>query len=285
MAPNGMMQVWSGLLLRVDNEAQLVAVLAHEVGHYLQRHTLEQLQNLRSRAGFGVFLSLFGVVGLIGQLANAAGAMAFSRDHERDADRIGLRLMLEHGYEGRESARVWSNLLEELQSTPGADPRQNSVLFATHPPSEERRDTLMRLSEAQVAGSGKLGDKTLSDILRPLRGQLLEDEIKRGRPFESVALISRLLSREPGSAELLHYRGEAYLKRGIDNDTDLAFADLKAAEQTGQALPLTHRSLGYLHRQRLDHANARAAWRAYLERAPQAPDAELIRQNLQEMPS
>ncbi|HVE54757.1 MAG TPA: M48 family metalloprotease, partial [Ramlibacter sp.] len=35
MAPNGSMQVWSGLLLRVDNEAQLAAVLGHELGHYL----------------------------------------------------------------------------------------------------------------------------------------------------------------------------------------------------------------------------------------------------------
>ena len=42
MAPNGMMQVWSGLLLRMDNEAQLAAVLGHEIGHFLQRHSVER---------------------------------------------------------------------------------------------------------------------------------------------------------------------------------------------------------------------------------------------------
>ena len=45
MAPNGMMQVWSGLLLRVDNEAQLAAVLGHEIGHYLARHSVERLRD------------------------------------------------------------------------------------------------------------------------------------------------------------------------------------------------------------------------------------------------
>ena len=47
MAPNGMMQVWSGLLLRVDNEAQLAAVLGHEIGHYLARHSVERLRDVK----------------------------------------------------------------------------------------------------------------------------------------------------------------------------------------------------------------------------------------------
>ena len=50
MAPNGMVQVWSGLLLRVDNEAQLAAVLAHELAHYLQRHSVERLRDARGRS-------------------------------------------------------------------------------------------------------------------------------------------------------------------------------------------------------------------------------------------
>ena len=45
MAPNGMMQVWSGLLLRADNEAQLAAVLGHEIGHYISRHSVERLRD------------------------------------------------------------------------------------------------------------------------------------------------------------------------------------------------------------------------------------------------
>jgi hypothetical protein len=63
MAPNGMMQVWSGLLLRVENEAQLAAVLGHEIGHYLQRHTLDRLRDAKARSAFATFMAAFGVVG------------------------------------------------------------------------------------------------------------------------------------------------------------------------------------------------------------------------------
>jgi predicted Zn-dependent protease len=137
MAPNGMMQVWTGLMLRVDNEAQLAAVLGHEIGHYLARHSVERLRDVKSRAAFGQFLGLLGVVGAIGQLGVLAGMMAYSRDHEREADRIGVILMRESGYEVSQAAQVWGNLLLETKAPPGGT--QESVLFATH--STRRRPT------------------------------------------------------------------------------------------------------------------------------------------------
>ena len=69
MAPNGMMQVWTGLLLRVENEAQLAAVLGHEIGHYVQRHSLARLQDAKSRSAFMALMVPLGAIGLIGQLA------------------------------------------------------------------------------------------------------------------------------------------------------------------------------------------------------------------------
>ena len=86
MAPNGMLQIWSGLLLRVENEAQLAAVLGHEIGHYLQRHTLDHLRDAKSRCAFATFMAAFGVVGLVGQMATLASAFTFTRDQEREAD-------------------------------------------------------------------------------------------------------------------------------------------------------------------------------------------------------
>src|SRR5256885_14822780 len=98
MAPNGMMQVWSGLMLRADNEAQLAAVLGHEIGHYLARHSVERLRDAKARSAFGQVLGMFGVVGLIGQVGVLASMFAYSREHERDADRIGALLMSRAGH-------------------------------------------------------------------------------------------------------------------------------------------------------------------------------------------
>jgi predicted Zn-dependent protease len=279
MAPNGMMQIWSGLLLRVDNEAQLAAVIGHEIGHYLQRHTVERLRDLKARAAFGQFLGLFGLVGLVGQLATLAAGMAYSRDQEREADRISIELMRRQGYDPRAAAVVWGQLLDELRATPGVDPSKESVLFATHPPSAERRDTLDALA---IGGDGATREAEYQARLAPHRFGLLEDEVRRGKPFESVALIDRLLKRDPDSAELRHFRGEALRARGEPGDAELALADYSAAVQTGREPAATHRALGEIYRAQGQADQARNAWRIYLERAPDAPDAGLIRQSIEQ---
>lgn len=282
MAPNGMLQIWSGLLLRVENEAQLSAVIAHEIGHYLQRHSVEQLRDAKSRAAFGQFMAMFGAVGLIGQLAALGGAFAFSREHEREADRISVQLMQRVGYDPREATKVWANLLDEVKATRGSDPSQDSILFATHPPSEERRVALQGLASGT---SGATLEAEFREQLAPIRFGLLEDEMKRGRFDESVALLNRLLEREPGNATLLHFRGEARRQRAADGDAALALADFDAAVQTGVEPLVTYRSLGYLYRALHRTDEARAAWQRYLEQAPDAPDADLIKQTLEEMKS
>lgn len=278
MAPNGMMQVWSGLLLRVDNEAQLAAVIGHEIGHYLQRHTLQRLRDMKEKAALAQFLGLFGLVGAVGALATLASALAFSRDQEREADRIGISLMKRSGHDPREAATIWANLLEELRATPGADPAKDSIMFATHPSSEERRSTL----ESLAAGAdGQRGEEAWRQRIAPLRRGLLDDELKRGRPWETVALTTRLIAREPGHPDLLYARGEAYRQRASDGDDALALADLEAAATTGKAPPQVHRSLAELHRVAGREDAARDALRRYLEAAPDAPDAAMIRLTLE----
>jgi predicted Zn-dependent protease len=282
MAPNGMMQVWSGLLLRMDNEAQLAAVLGHEIGHFLRRHSIERLRDIKTRSAFGQFIGMFGLVGLVGQLATLAGAFAYSREHEREADRIGLALMTRAGYDPHEAAKVWGNLLEELRATPENDPSKNSVLFASHPPSDERRNTLEALANG---GSGNTQAAAYRERLAPIRRLLLEDEVKRARPNETIALMDRLLLQEPSHPDLLHTRGETRRLRQAPGDLTLALDDFTAAVSRGDEPAATHRSLGYLYRS-LDRVDeARKAWRLYLDRAPDAPDAALIQQQLQEIAS
>jgi tetratricopeptide (TPR) repeat protein len=282
MAPNGMMQVWSGLLLRMDNEAQLAAVLGHEIGHFLQRHSIERLRDIKNRAAFGQFIGMFGVVGLVGQLATLASAMAYSRDQEREADRIGLVLMRRAGYDPREAAKVWGNLLDELRATPENDPAKNSVLFASHPASDERRSTLEAMAEGQ---QGDTRVEAYRERIAPLRRDLLDDEVKRARPNETIALMDRLLAQEPAQPDLLQARGETRRLRNDVGDPTLALNDFNAAIQSGHERVATHRSLGYLYRSLDRPIDARSAWEHYLERAPDAPDAALIQQQLQEIKS
>ena len=58
MAPNGMMNVWSGLILRSQNEAQLAAVLGHEIGHYVRRHSLKRFKDMSAKMDLLAMFSL-----------------------------------------------------------------------------------------------------------------------------------------------------------------------------------------------------------------------------------
>jgi beta-barrel assembly-enhancing protease len=225
MAPNGMMQVWSGLLLRVENEAQLAAVLGHELGHYLERHTLERLRDMKSRAAFAQFLGMFGAVGAIGQLGVMAGAFSFSREHETRADRLGMKLLQRAGWSGEEAPKVWGNLLDEVKILGGEDVGKRSPLFATHPAIEQRRDDLSKL----VSGTGQTNAAPLAGMLDKYRLTWMQDEIRRGQFEESMVLFGRMIKTNPQDAMALYARGESYRLRGSKDDASYALADLNAA--------------------------------------------------------
>jgi len=281
MAPNGMMVVWSGLLLRAENEAQLAAILGHELGHYLERHTVEQLRAQKDTAVLTTMVGLIGGVGtFLGQIGLAANLMAFSREHESRADRMGMRLMRHAGYDGREAAVVWDNLLQELRITGGKDAGKSGDIFDTHPVTAGRRDELLQL--AGVAG-GDLGAERYRKAIAPFRLGWLQDEVKRGQYEESLVLFDRMLKKDAQDAEVLYARGEVYRLRDEGGDADKALADLGQASRLAQAPAQAFRAMGLIHRQRGDRAAAAEAFQAYLARAPQAADAALLRGYLEEL--
>ncbi|WP_332815575.1 M48 family metallopeptidase [Ramlibacter sp.] len=280
MAPNGMMQIWTGLLLRVENEAQLAAVLGHEIGHYLERHQLELLRAAKDRAAAGQVLGLFGLAGAVASLAVVASGFAFSREQESRADAIGMRLMQAAGYDGRQAAQVWDNLLGELEVTGGEDAGRRSVMMATHPPAADRRDELLRLAGA---GEGRIGADEFEQAMAPHRLGWLQEEIRRGQFEESLVLFRRMLARRPGDAQVQFARGEVYRQRDGQGDLELARQDLRAASAAASPPTEAFRSLGLVLRRLADPAGAALAFEQYLALAPQAVDAALIRQYLTEL--
>jgi predicted Zn-dependent protease len=274
-----MMQIWSGLLLRMDNEAQLAAVVGHEVGHFLQRHSLERLRDAKSKSAASVVMLPFGLFGLVGQLALLASVYAYSREQERDADTISVRLMTAAGYDSSQASEVWGNLLAELKARPNADAATSSVLFASHPPSDERRETLRTLGKAE----GDKAEQAYRERMAAWQIEFLEDEIKRGQYPETIALLDRKLTIEAQRPDLLYARAEAKRLRGQDKDVEQALADLSAASTMPNAPAQAYRSLGLLLRERKDNVGAAAAFTRYLEAAPAAADAGLIKAYLSEL--
>jgi predicted Zn-dependent protease len=277
MAPNGMMQVWSGLLLRVTSEAQLAAVLGHEIGHYLARHGLDRLRDVKSRSAFGQVLGMAlnaagaWTVNPVAQLGIAASALAYGRAHEHEADRIGIELMARAGYAPVEASRVWRDLLEEREAGAG----ESWGLFSTHPPSAERQQALDDAAAQLPAGA--LGVEAYREALAPHRGGFLADEIRRGSTAETLVLLERLQRAAPQDGEIRYYIGEAHRAKG---DFAAAAREYRRALGMQGAPDELHRSLGLALRRLGEHADAKAAFRRYLELRPAAADAAMVRSYL-----
>jgi len=281
MAPNGMMQVWSGLLLRMENEAQIAAILGHELGHYLERHAVEQLRDSKDKAVLAQVIGMAGgVAGAVGRIGVLATTFSFSREHEVRADRAGMRLMQQAGYDGREAARVWDNLLGELKITGGEDVGERNKLFATHPPAAHRREELLKLAGDK---GGSTGEAEFRRVVGGLRSGWLQDEIRRGQYEESLVLLNRLLVSGDGDADLLYARGEVYRLRGDQDDMQRSVSDLQRATSGPKAPPEAWRSLGLAEKQRANAPAAATAFERYLAAAPDASDSGLVKAYLAEL--
>lgn len=288
MAPNGMMQVWTGLLLRMANEAQLAAVLGHEIGHYLARHSLDRLRDVKSRSAFGQFLGIAlsaagaGGAAPLAQLALTAGMFAYEREHEREADRIGLELMARAGYQPIEASKVWAQLLEEIKAEQDwtGDAGSRSVLFASHPPAEERQQALVERATQIDSAKTETGEAAYRATLAPHRWGLLEDELKRRKSGETLALFQRMVNEAPKDGELRYFLGEAYRLRAAEGDRQLALDAYQAAAKQSNAPAEVYRSMGMLYQQSGERDAAQKAFQRYLAAKPSAADAEMIQMYL-----
>ncbi|SEK02011.1 Putative Zn-dependent protease, contains TPR repeats [Sphingobium sp. AP50] len=288
MAPNGTMRVYSGLLLRVRNEAELATVLGHEFGHFEQRHTLADWKARRSSTDL---LSWAAVLALLGntyqsyssfdslQLSVYGRLSHFNRDQEREADALGLGYLNHSSLRPQSASVVWQNLMAEQEASAlvkGVRKRDfNKVaFFASHPPSGERAATLAAFADPAGAERDE-GVARYAAALAPWLPTFLDDQIKLN-DFGASDFIILSLAQNGWTAQLLVARGDLYRARG--NPRDLA----QAAEFYGKAvemdagLPEAQRGLGLSLFKTGRRTEGQAALRRYLELKPNASDAAMI---------
>jgi len=137
--PGGNLYIHLGLINATDEEAELAAVIAHEIAHVTARHAAEQVgtDNLINLASIPLSIFTGGLSGAIIQQAAAIGlpitVLRFSRKAEEEADFLGLQYMYKAGYDPGASV----SFFEKLQARESAR-KKISSLFATHPQTVSR---------------------------------------------------------------------------------------------------------------------------------------------------
>ncbi len=288
MAPNGSMQVWTGLLLRADNEAQLAYVLGHEMGHYLRRHSVQRWRDVRMKTNVASVFTVLtaaaghGYIGSLAQLAALGSILQFSRDNEREADDIGFELMVRAGYDPREAPKIWETLDKERRAAKDSEPL---IFFATHPATDERIETLKELARKTYMQDRDWTDgrEAYLAAMRPLRAGLLRDELRLRDFARTQVLLERLLTAEPLSGELHFFQGELCRLRNDKDDPARALASYERALALGGAPPEAHRAVGLLLMRQGQKDRARAAFDHYLTEAPAAEDKPMIQSYLEHL--
>jgi len=186
--PGGSIAATRGILLDLENEAQLAALLGHELGHVNARHTAEQMSkstliNLfvgglstvvgTQSSGLGNLASQLGMVG--------AGALlaSYSRDNEREADALGLEYMVRAGY----NAKGFVGLMDMLRRTSKYKPSAIELMFATHPMSDERYRTAVEAVDTQYRSSQSFSlyrDRYMDHTAKLRKIKLTIEELQKG---------------------------------------------------------------------------------------------------------
>lgn len=193
--PGGKIAINRGLLYLLKDEAELAAVLAHEIVHAAASHGAQQLsQGLVLQGGVQI-LSSQTQNASYAQLANIGAALwqaRYSREHELESDQYGMNYMALAGYDPYAAVRLQEALLKISGSSRGG-------LFASHPPSQQRADT--NRQHAKKLPSGKrfkqryqqaiakiTKDKPAYDLSNQAKSALEKKDLKKALNFTNRAI-------------------------------------------------------------------------------------------------
>jgi beta-barrel assembly-enhancing protease len=281
MAPNGMMTVWSGLLLRVRNEAELASVLGHEFGHFEYQHSLRMFKEIRKKTDAMAWLSFLPYgIGLIAQVGMLGSIFSFNRDMEREADVKGLGYMKSAGYDARSASAIWAQLRDEMDATAAERNRKskkdkNGGFFATHPNSKERMDYLAAEAAKLDLSTATKGETEFRAILAKWWPMLIDDQIMLN-DFGATEFLLGKLASDGWTPELLFARGELYRNRNAAGDMAKALDFYNQVVIGKPDLAEAWRGLGLAQMKTGAREAGQESLRQYLALKPDAEDKALI---------
>jgi len=277
-APNGMVIVWTGLLLRVQSEAELAFVLGHEISHYLKRHSVTNFEKATNSAGRLRLLSVatLGVAAIPAALIASGLFASYTRDQEREADAGGFDLVVGRGYDPKQGALFMTNIAAERDAS--ANRRKGLPYLESHPQPEERAATINKraVESGPQANATTLGADSYRAAVASHRAAWLEEEFNRGDFGQSITMINQLIKAEPNSAELRFFLGEAYRRRNAKGDLDSATKAYQEALAQTDAPAAAYRGLGLVSLKTGQNEAARKALEQYLMLVPQAGDRDMV---------
>lgn len=178
--PGGFVYITRGILAHFNSEAQLVAVLGHEIGHVTARHSAAQMSRAQlAQLGLAVGSAVSERFAQMADLGSAGVGILFlkyGRDDETQADALGLRYMRRTNHDVREMPGVYA-MLASLSG--GSGGRSTPDWLSTHPAPEDRQARIQRAIAAMPPDSlGSIVER--ESYLRRLEGLVFGPDPRQG---------------------------------------------------------------------------------------------------------
>ena len=280
--PNGVIYVHTGVLARMENEAQLAALLAHEMTHCTHRHSLRVLKSIKARPGYmaavqksiekvAMVQELAQFLGVNGSMTAVAG---YTREFEAEADRVGLDLMAQAGYDPRQALNLFEHLRQEIEIEGVKEP----FFFGTHPSVQQRIENASLWLATEY--SGKDAGLINSEIFRSRLNELVLDnarlDLRIGRFYIAQSSVEKYLRRNPDDAGAHYLLGEIFRQQGRQDDTEKAIKQYKKAIVLDPSFPAPHKAMGLMHYEEGERRLAQKFFETCLLLSPNAPDKAYI---------
>ncbi|MFH1442048.1 MAG: M48 family metalloprotease [Candidatus Omnitrophota bacterium] len=305
--PDGTMYLHTGIIARMDNEAQLAVLLGHEITHAINRHSIKFFRDVKNKSAFYNTLSVTasGVGGVYGQAASLLGAFGtlaaiygYSKDNEREADKNGFNMVLAAGYDIKEAPKLFRHLQKNFDKEKKDEP----FFFGTHPRLKERIVSYESLIQ-EIVSDGKYSQQericNKDEYLKMTHELVLNNallDISMGRFETAKAGIKKYLKYEPDSSKGYYYLGEVYMhqfeqpenKKLKDKETK-EDKKRKAVECYNKAIELDivfaypYKALGLMYFKDGRKEKARKKLSRYLELNPDTSDSLYVKKYLEKL--
>jgi predicted Zn-dependent protease len=285
--PNGVIYVHTGVLARMENEAQLAALLAHEMSHCTHRHSLRVFKSMKDRplvmAAVQHAVQESAVAQKLARMLGVNGSMAaingYTREFEVEADRAGLDLMAKAGYDSRQALNLFEHLRQEIE----AGDIKGSFFFGTHPSLQQRIENTRRWLATEY--SEKDGGLINPDVFRSRLERLTLDnarlDLRIGRFEMSRMSVEGYLDHNPNDAGAHYLLGEIFRQRDRLEDMQKAVEQYEKAIALDPTFPAPHKAMGLMHYKEGHQHLAQKYFETCLLLAPEAPDNAYIEGYLQ----
>lgn len=200
--PGGYVYFTRGILAYLNNEAEVVGVMGHEVGHIAARHSAKQIsQQQIATIGLGVGSILSDDVAKYAGLAQAGLGLLFlrfGRDAERQSDQLGVDYSTKLGYDATEMA----NFFGTLDKMSGGESGGMPGWFSTHPAPDERVQNVTRMAQEQQAKNPAANyEVNREKYLRKIDGMVFGEDPRQGYTEEGFFYHPELKFQFPVPAD------------------------------------------------------------------------------------